>query len=228
MILPAWSAVTIAVLSEVATAPKRPSASRSAFVSLQAGDDAPELAADMRGDVEQARVRHDRLEREALDDGEDLVVDRHRERERAAQPAGGGRLGAREVGVLGDIGDPGRAARGRDAAREPDARRRTPSARSASGRPHSASGARSAPGAGRAPRPRRRGRPARRASRSSGRRARRRRASPRRWSPPCSSPRRRSRSGRRSPSRSREGWRDPAYTLLIVESSSDLRRRQVS
>ena len=183
MISPAWSAVTIAVLSDVATAPKRPSASRSAFVSCRPAIDAAELAADVRGDVEQARVRRDRLEREALDDGEDLVVDRHREGERAAQPAGGGRLGAREVRVL-------RARRrsrpgGASPRRGPGARRpaRTPSARSASGRPRSGSGARSAPGATRAACVLgRRGRHGRRASRSSGRRARRRRASPRRWS----------------------------------------------
>ena len=111
---------------------------------LQAGDDAAELAADVGGDVEQARVRRDGLEREALDDGEDLVVDRHREGERAAQAAGSGRLGAREVRVLGDVDDPGRAAGGRDAAREARRQARTPSARSARGRRRSGSRARSA------------------------------------------------------------------------------------
>ena len=228
MISPAWSAVTIAVLSEVGDGAEAAVGLAQRLRQLEAGDDAPELAADVRGDLEQARVRRDRLEREALDDGEDLVVDRHREGERAAQAAGRGRLGAREVRVLGDVDDPGRAARGGDAAREPDARcERHLLGLRAEGL-DSAPDARSAPGAGRAGRPHRRGRPGRRASRSSGRRARRRRASPRRWSEPCSSPRRRSRSGRRSPSRSREGSRGPAYTPVIVGSSSDLRLRQVS
>ena len=80
---------------------------------LLAGDQAAELAADVRGDLEQAVVRRDGLQREALDDGEGLVADRDREGEGTAQADLGAGLGAREVGVAGDIDDPGGAAGGR-------------------------------------------------------------------------------------------------------------------
>ena len=54
---PFWSAATIASVADSATERKRLSDSRSASASCVAGDHAAELAADVRGDLEQAVVR---------------------------------------------------------------------------------------------------------------------------------------------------------------------------
>ena len=75
-------------------------------------DHAAELAADVRGDLEQARVRRDGLQREALDDGEAALGDGDREREGAAEADLRTGLGAREVRVVRDVDDPGGAAAG--------------------------------------------------------------------------------------------------------------------
>ena len=54
---PFWSAATIASLADSATERKRLSDSRSASPSCRPAIDAAELAADVRGDLEQAVVR---------------------------------------------------------------------------------------------------------------------------------------------------------------------------
>src|SRR5262249_1264905 len=84
-------------------------------------DQAAELAADVGGDLEQAVVRRDGLQREALDDGVGPVRHRDREREGAAQADLGRHGGAREVRVAGDVDDPGGTAGGRRAAGQADA-----------------------------------------------------------------------------------------------------------
>src|SRR3954467_12189648 len=96
---------------------------QQALLGGDALDDAAQLRADVAHDLQQAAVGAQRLEREELEHGDDLVLHEHRE--------GGGRLEAvlardglaREVVVLGDVGEPDRAALDEHAAGEVDARR---------------------------------------------------------------------------------------------------------
>ena len=176
MISPAWSAVTIAVLSVVATAPKRPSASRSAFVIWRPATTRPSwrptcavTSSRRASGVTASSEKHSMTAKISSSIGTGNA-NAPRSPPAAAASARG------KFGSCGDVDDPGRAARRRDATREPDARRE----RHLLGqRPEGlvASRVLEVPQMRRErPRPRRRDRHARRASRSSGRRARRRRA----------------------------------------------------
>ena len=171
------------------------------LLHAHAGDQAADLAADVRGDLEQPVVRADGLHREALDHGEGRAGDRDREGEAAAQPDRG-RVGvAREVRVARDVDDPLRAAALEHAARAGRRRAGTTCARSASrksskrdrsARYQSGDGSSRSASAGRR---NRRGRPA---SPSSGTAARRRPSARRRPTPRGSSRRPRARSGPRA------------------------------
>ena len=89
-------------------------------LGARARDQAPELAADVRHDLQQAVIGRDGVRREALDHGVGLAEHRDREGEAAPQPRVGGARAAGEVGVRGQVDDPLGAPALEHAAGQPD------------------------------------------------------------------------------------------------------------
>ena len=81
-------------------------------------DHAAELGADLPDHAQQLLVRTDRFAMEELQHAQHVVADQDGEGEGGVQPARPRGVGAGEVVVLGDIGDPGRAARAQHPARQ--------------------------------------------------------------------------------------------------------------
>ena len=150
-------------------------------------DHPPELGADVGHRVEQRPVRLERLAREELEDRDDLVPAQHGKAEAGLEPAPGRGRRAREVGIPGDVGDPGRPAARHAPGRAGRRRGRRPPPRSPRGRWRSARGRRGArrpSGRARRSRPRRGRRRAPRATRCGRRPGPGRSASPPRPWPP--------------------------------------------
>ena len=74
-------------------------------------DEHPDLVADRRQHRQEAVVRRANLAAEELHDAEHLAAQQHREAERRVQPFASRHVGAREIRVLRDVGNPGRLAR---------------------------------------------------------------------------------------------------------------------